>query len=910
MYRLIRTTAYEPDPEAGPWTEKYRVIGFPEEWRNEFLELYGRRWRRREQPVGLPVRKLNDLLRATAPGLVATGRGAGGKAEVPWFYATDELPAELVAPLLASWVMTLPPSADSDTGRAADHRAALGRALALIDGHTPQWRSESVDLTATELTSGGTARPDPRLYPLLPERIGARIAATPLRLDGVSLSFRMVTRAQGVELVSWPAQSYTRGRDTWYYSGRITVTMQTVPFTERFRVHVSYGIRRWATGSPVWLPEGRGATALLDAPSPWPGTEGPRRRLTANALGYDNRLGMLVWNRRSLIDLLPELDLLRAYPKPSELIADPVDWLDGKDGVAAGVLYSTAMGRHGVGAGIMPLERSLVDRWVEKALGPYFRRAPDLERAHRKSKPLLLPTSQTKDEEKREARSRQRAQARRDALSAALEGLPLRVDVLWQTEETRDEVITALCDWLGLPAGPTGTDGGREWQEGNLRVLLRTRPLQTLGAPLATAREPGRSRAVALAQAIRERAAQTATQLGPPADSTALAIVEILGPDRFPAPDSDPKSALRLGFAAAGRVSQFMVVPEDSAGTVDVRARSAVADGMRQLGAVVPPEQQLDEEITGDLQHLALWYVRRQATGPTRKAGMHLVALRIRPRDPVHPVKGWDDTRKEWVPYARLLLTLAADSVTAKAPVRSRSGRIASTSDERHDEIERRIRSLLYQVRDRPTLLLANSGNLRQVWHGLKNGQLIKDSIAFSGDTTARVALHGADLRVVLIRDANSRDETPQWYAPGETDQDPPGFSAGLWAAQGCGPDNRVFISTVGKPPTAGTVRRDLRKLVPDNDWPHGPAATAWNPQALELTVLGCLSKAALIEAGRSEASPDRPAVVAAVAHQLRFHDEYHPLSRPLPLHLAKLAEEYFLPLAHDPASVSEQSSP
>jgi hypothetical protein len=35
----------------------------------------------------------------------------------------------------------------------------------------------------------------------------------------------------------------------------------------------------------------------------------------------------------------------------------------------------------------------------------------------------------------------------------------------------------------------------------------------------------------------------------------------------------------------------------------------------------------------------------------------------------------------------------------------------------------------------------------------------------------------------------------------------------------------------------------------------------------------------------------------------LRFHDECHPLSRPLPLHLAKLAQEYVLPFAPAPAA-------
>ncbi|GAA2628104.1 hypothetical protein [Streptomyces vastus] len=41
----------------------------------------------------------------------------------------------------------------------------------------------------------------------------------------------------------------------------------------------------------------------------------------------------------------------------------------------------------------------------------------------------------------------------------------------------------------------------------------------------------------------------------------------------------------------------------------------------------------------------------------------------------------------------------------------------------------------------------------------------------------------------------------------------------------------------------------------------------------------------------------------------LRFHDEYHPLSRPLPLHLVKLAQEYVLPLAPVPALAAEPHS-
>ncbi|MFI1015379.1 pPIWI_RE module domain-containing protein [Streptomyces sp. NPDC020965] len=899
MYNLIRACAYEPDPASDPWTEKYRVIDFPAEWRAEFLDLYRRRWRRREQPLGLPVKRLNALLRSTAPGLVATGRGAGTSSDVPWFYASEEMPAELVAPLLASWVMTLPPDTDPDPARAAEHRAALDRALTLIDQHSPRWRHESVDLAAAKPSEGGTAQPDRRLYHLLPEWVGARLSARPLRLDGIDLSFRQVTRDQGVELVSWPPRKYVRAKRTWYYSALATVTVQTVPFATRFRVHVSYGVRRWETGSPVRLPDGRGASVLLDAPLPWPGTQAPRRRLAVNSLAFDRGLGALAWTRHSLVDMLPHLDILRAYPKPSEVAAEAVEWLDGRDGVAAGIVHSTAMDDHRVGVGLMPLERSLLDRWVEDALRPFLRRVPDYERAHQKRRPILLPSSATKDSQQLEQRVQQRVRARRAAVRAALDGQPLRVDVLWQTDETRDATIGALCEWLGLPASTGTADGEYEWRFGGLSVHMRVHSLEGLGAPLEVIRKQGWSRAQVLAEAVRKRAAQTAERLGPVGGTAGLALVETLGPGRFrKRPDSDPKVALRHGCARADRVSQFIVVPEDAEGPLAMRAGSAVADGMRQLGAVVPPEQQLDEKLPEDLQYLALWHVRRQANGPTRQATERLIALRIRPNDPVHPVRGWDEARKEWVPYPRLLLTLATD--TARAELRP--GRVARPADGQPDEVQRQIRSLLFQVRDRPTLILANSGNLRAAWPGLSNGELHRDMITFCGEEPARLVLHGADLRMVLLRDTNSRSETPQWYAPADDEDEPPGFSAGLWAARDAVPDNRVFLSTVGKPATAGAVRRDLRKLVPDKNWPHAPAARAWNPQALELTVVGCLSPSALAAAGRTGTSPDRPSVVAAATHQLRFHDEYDPLSRPLPLHLGKRAEEYVLPLAPPPA--------
>lgn len=118
-----------------------------------------------------------------------------------------------------------------------------------------------------------------------------------------------------------------------------------------------------------------------------------------------------------------------------------------------------------------------------------------------------------------------------------------------------------------------------------------------------------------------------------------------------------------------------------------------------------------------------------------------------------------------------------------------------------------------------------------------------------------------------------------------------------------------MFASTADVPASAGKVKRDLLKLVPSTDWPHATSTPARNPQYLEITVIGCLSEAALAASGRDDVPPDKPAAWAALTHQLRFVDDYVPLSQPLPLHLANLAEEYVLPTEAVSPTVDESTT-
>ncbi|MER5766613.1 DUF3962 domain-containing protein [Streptomyces sp. NPDC001985] len=910
---MIRTAAYETDPAHGPWIESPYVMRLGEELQGELAELRARtRAGRGGHPTRLPVRRLNSLLRAMAPGVIATARDLGTDPRLPWLYGREPVPREVVAPLIGVWAAGLSrDDEDGDTawtGTAEQAVAApvvageagegtLGAEGRLLDGldpalgRLPRWEAEPVDITETLISAGGTAEPARRLFSLLPEWIAFRLAARPFRARGGELAFRVVSGDQGAELVSWPPQRYEHRKRTWYYSALVTVTVHTVPFADRFHVHVSTSVRRWATRLETRHRDLRGATVLLDAPLPWP--DGPDRghRLIGNTIGFDRSRGRVAWRRHSPALLLPDLDIVRHYPEPEELLTAPEKWIHGLQGISAGIVHSTALGPHGVGPGLMPKERAELDDWVEEGLRPMLRRVPDLTRVTRRNTPSLLPrTTGAEDGTVREAR---RADTRREALAGALAGRPLEIDLLWQTPETRDELLAALPVLTGLPPGrrTAGAAGDSwRWAADGIDLRVRTRPAGALAAPLEIPGDRARTRAVRLAEAVAGRCALAGEALEPPgAASRALAIVEIGGRDRFKAvPDSDPKHALRIACARRGRLSQFLNLPQDADDTLSHRARWTWLDAFRQLGAVDPPPHRVGAGIPGDLQYAALWMVRHTRRGPTRCPVRRLVAVRLRPEDGPGSLCGWDPDRSAWVPYPELLLSLAATATPETGP---------TTEARWQQEAERRIRTLLFQLRDRPTLLLLNTENLRQCWPGLRNGALVRDMLGFGASPAQRLAVYGSDLRVVLTRDGGGRDEVPEWYAHDGNGR--VGFSQGVWGPPE--PENRVFASTADVPHTA-TLPKGLMKLLPTTAGRTAPGKSAWNPVHLELTVLGCLSEEALTAAARTSTPPDRPAEWATLTHQLRFHDDYPPLSRPLPLHLARLAAQYVLPLATTPA--------
>ncbi|WP_329523705.1 pPIWI_RE module domain-containing protein [Streptomyces griseoaurantiacus] len=921
MYHHIRVAAYEPDPLHGPWREEMKVLRLGEDLHAELTGMHAEADKNSVHPHRLPVRRLNSLLQAMAPGVIATGRNAGTDGRLPWLYAREAVPPDVLAPVVGVWAAGMHREDDDSEGADLEERLRSGDPTERV--RLPHWETEAVDLAESVLSAGGTAEPVTRLYSLLPEWIAFRLAARTFRTGGTTLHFRVESSDDGARLVSWPPQRYERRRQTWYYSACLTITVHTVPFAPRFRVHVSTQVRRWATRLDVRPHQLGGTTVLLDAPLPWP--EGPDRghRLMVNTLGYDRRSKELAWRRHSPAPLVPELDIVRNYPRPEALFSDPERWINGSGGVAAGIVYHPSIGPHEVGPGLMPRERADLDAWVEEGLRPLLTRVPDLTRVSRSNTPSLLPRSGAgRVPGVRDARL---ALQRRAALTRALNGRPLEIDVFWQSPETRAALLAELPKLMGLPAGqqvPSADGEIWQWQCEGVDIRVRARPAGPLADALPTTRARGRLRAVRLAEAIEGRCGLVADRADPLLGGVGVVITEIAGKERFATvPDSDPKHALRIAWARQGRLTQFVNSPDDTDSALEHRARWTWLDAFRQLGAISPPAHRVGAGIPGNLQYAALWLVRHTRKGPTRCPVHRLVAVRVRPGDGPGVIEGWDAERAEWVPYPKLLLLLSQTREPAAsggketgagklvddsaAPGGSRPAARPGVEQDRQRDTERQIRALLFQLRDRPTLLLADAGNLRQCWPGLRNGALDRDTLGFGAEPAQRHTLYGHDLRVLLVRDANARGEVAEWYA--HDTENGVGFAEGVWGTADT--EGRVFASTASKPHTVAKLPKGLMKLVPTAQGRTAPGKTAWNPGQLEITVLGCLSEKALTDSGRAGDPPDRPAEWATLTHQLRYHDDYPPLARPLPLHWARLAGEYVLPVVGTKSAGSTSSA-
>lgn len=910
-YNTIETAAFIAAPGTGPFVEPYHTFTFPAHWRQAIVDLD----RQGREGTGdnweVPIKSLNGAIRALAPDLVSVANNATRDDDQPWLYTSREYPASVVKPLVTSWLQT---RAMKRRGRGpkppADTYQRLTETLEMMELDRLDWDLQSVELTSQTLAEGGTANPDRYVYQLLPDVLAARIEARcerqPYEYCGREVRFRRVATKEGAELMSWKPSTHVPVRkrnalNPWHYSGTIKITVHTVPFSPIMRVHVSVGIRRWVRGE-VWPSDGDATTVYLHTEGPWLSGGTPSVRFAAAPLVVQ-RHGDEVkadWVYSGPADIMSRLSIARSFPKPGDLAQDAEAWLDGREGVTAAVTHHSAMGYHGVHTGIMAGERQRLMRWVAEALAPDFEPAAAMTRPRGMNpspKALLkkhasVPKKDATQKQIDEAHAENveidnaNAELRRQYLARAVGGdHVLSCHLLHQTAEVRDALINAAVRSLALAGHNVPCpDGTRAWRTPELEMRIHIRDLKEHGGPLGGATPPRRGKE--MQEAISQRRRAVKAFLEEMGEDSQLVFVEVEGKEKFKRRTTDPKFAIRLGCADAGRVSQFITPDrdedgdeaegeEEKASSLKHRADSAWADGLRQVGMSLVPQHTLRSGVIPDnLNQVAIWIVRRNISSPTRNSQFTPIAILIRPGQ--DQIMGRMPGMETWVQYPELLTQLAGQMRVPEP--QSAKTQAAETA--------RFIRQALSSLRREPTVVLAHAQNARSRWEWLLNGQLIADKIKLGDQSVQNLALFGKEWRLIRVRDGE-RDETPEWWAPDENGH--AGYSKGLWAPAGVGDDNRVFYGTAEKGGTHKDALRDDTKLTPHINDKSGKEVTnagksAWNPTLLEITVAGCTPQ-------------DQPTEWAMYVHQQRFPDDYRDgLKLPLVLHLAELATEYALP--------------
>lgn len=873
-YDELRTSAFDLKVDGLEQLHgKYWSLTFPRQWIAPMLDVQrgaGESWRK-----SLAIASLNRAMRAVVPDVASVGRSVGHTANPGgWLYASTPVESAGLRVILHAWLKHIAGAGQeeyaSNVWNSLDPQLLTWQLLRSDELGWPSSVDASPD--TREATQALKVLPQ-KTFDLVPEILIAELLQSSDRPDGFERRFHRCPSpdGKGVELMSWPPLPYDdKYGGAWPYSYRVRITAQTSPFQPVPVVHVSVGVRRWAPRAPR-IPGGQSVNAYLLSSVPW---------IDQLAASRSFRIAPMRWKRgpegwalswhEELAYLFDQVAFNRNLIRPAELGKDPLRFHNEPEHAAAIVHASTGGNRHRVGAGASARDRHRIVMWIAQSLEKFVTPMPSHPRAS-----VIVPDRPTAGS----------ATVRRRIAEATGERL-LTVEIHYDTSDVREALRDAVTRDLGLPPQEGSVDVCR-WSTPELDVVLTARPIGAIGSPLSPPTDV-RNRMLRARRATEPRVEQVNETLGR-ADSTTVAFVELRGPESFPEPLTDPKAALRVGFAQTGRHVQFLTPQQatpaaaaDRQPSLRHRAAASWLDLRRQIvGFVQPPSLPVRGVALPDrLDTVAIFMLRRNATRGNAY-GRHQL-----------PIAVWISTDEEtihartpgkrWRPYHQALLDLACD-------------RPFQLPDSGAELTEAFVRDVLRDVHaDRPVLLLTWSQNLRSDWRNLANLNVVVDALGVGSDELARNFPH---LRHVLVRTHDS-EETPDCY--GQADQQS-GLPSGLFRHPR---SHRIFASVAPKPASAATHGSPMGSRVEGRTNAAGrdvveTGKDAFNPQYVELTVARM-------------APDDDPVTWAAIAHSQRWLAETYKgtLILPLPLHLARKAMEYAIPdLNTDPLATEDADS-
>lgn len=883
-YNELRTLSFRLASQNTVGQDTFNILKFPEAWKNELGSLQAEIKNRPVDKTYVPIGLLNKAMRALVPDLIHISPKAAQSDATSWLYSTTPIDSKALYLIVNAWVKT-------QFSKASE--TSITNLLKKLKADDLLWQPTTIDVNEWTTEPNGTAKlGSDNTFILLPHILAAKLSQDNVTIHWHSqvLRFRRAPMlGTQSELVSWPPMKYK----DWYWSVVITFTVQTVPFQNFPVIHCDLSVRRWGSLPIQSLPADKETSIYLLTSVPWlegiPNSNSFQvapiawERLPSSQQQEGQSKYRLKWGS-NLAPLLDKLQPRHPFPPPQDIAKNPVSALNLNGSPSAALVYRNGINpEHGVGPGLSPADRRYLAEKIAELLAPEWEFVEQLQRVN--FKPAVpqnpfLPNSQTKQKPTSIELQNQRCIAIQQTV-----GEQLTVEIWYQQNDTKDALIKAMGECLGIPESASLT---YTFPDSEFTLNISTQVLGPLGDELKL--DSGiRDKKEQRRQAICQRGEEVQKEIQKKASHTSgvtVAFIELDTAENFSG-NTDPKDAIRRGFALSQRLTQF--ISTEGTGNLPHRALNGFLDLLRQLGVQPAPpniiiqqqKQRVDSkektknihqkyEFPEKLNYVGLWMIKQNS--PTSADGsIQRVPVMVYMAANTTDIKAIAPGFNTWLPYRECLLKIA--------------GGEAKGFNRLSEAMMRFVRPKLQEVTALgDTLLVCHAQNLRSEWQWLNNRNITPDQIAFGREKPLDISRVDRNLRIVRVRDSQGH-ETPEWFAQKGDEQ---GWTKGLFKM-----GDRVFASTYNKPKQFRTPinvsRVSSSTTTKGRELEASPHRYFWNPGLVELTV-ACIQP-------NDEIFP-----WAALTHELRHlalhYDEA--LKLPLPLHLAKQIEDYVLLLELD----------
>ena len=884
-YNELRTLSFRLASPNTVEQDTFNILKFPEAWKNELRSLQAEITGRPVDKTTVPIGLLNKAMRALVPDLIHIYPKAAQSDDKFWLYSTTPIDSKALYLIVNAWVKT-------QFSKASE--TSITNLLKKLKADDLLWQPTAIDVNEWTTEPNGTAKlGSDNTFILLPHILAAKLSQDNVTIQWYSevLRFRRAPMlgTQGSELVSWPPMKY---KDS-YWSVVITFTVQTVPFQNFPVIHCDLSVRRWGSLPIQSLPADKETSVYLLTSVPWLEGIPNSNSFQVAPIAWERvpssqqQEGQSIYRMKWGSNLAPLLDKLKPrhpFLAPQDIATNPVSALNLNGSPSAALVYRNGINpEHRVGPGLSPADRRYLAEKIAELLAPEWEFVEQLQRVKFKSavgQNPFLPNSQTQKKNTLTEFQNQRCMAIQQAV-----GEQLTVEIWYQQDSTKDALIKAMGECLGIPESASLP---YKFPELEFTLNISTQVLSALGDELKL--DSGiKDKKERRRQAIRQRAEEVQKEIqkkASRASGVTVAFIELDSAEKFSG-NTDPKDALRRGFALSERLTQF--ISTEGTGNLPHRALNGFLDLLRQLGVQADPpniviEQQkqiVDDkgktknvhqkyEFPEKLNYVGLWMIKQNS--PTSADGsIQRVPVMVYMTANTTDIKAIAPGFEGWLTYREALLKIACGEAKGFKRV--------------EEAMMRFVKPKLQEVTALgDTLLICHAQNLRSAWQWLNNRNITSDRVAFGRENPLDITRVDRNLRIVRVRDSQGH-ETPEWYAPKGDEQ---GWTKGLFKM-----GDRVFASTYNKPKQFRTPvnvsRVSSSTTTKGRELEASPHRYFWNPGLVELTI-ACIQP-------NDEIFP-----WAALTHELRHlalhYDEA--LKLPLPLHLAKQIEDYVLLLELD----------